>query len=158
MKNSILISNKFKKAGWILLIPSVVLGVAVVLTDYEADWLNLKVFAVLYNQVFEKTRSFQWVETNITNTVIGVLFIVGAMLVSFSKEKNEDEFIANLRLTSLLWAVCVNYILLLLAFIFIYGTDFLSVMIYNMFTILIIFIVRFHFILYKNNKAITDEK
>ena len=80
------------------------------------------------------------------------------MLVGFSKEKNEDEFISEIRLSSLLWAVWVSYMLLLIAFLLIYGSPFLEVMVYNMFTILIIFIVRFNFILYKNAKTVQDEK
>jgi len=78
--------------------------------------------------------------------------------VSFSKEKNEDEFIAEIRLSSLLWAVCVSYTLLLVAFLFVYGSPFFEVMIYNMFTVLIIFIVRFNYILYKNTRTVSDEK
>jgi hypothetical protein len=87
-----------------------------------------------------------------------VLFLGGAMLVAFSKEKTEDEFIVNIRLTSLLWALLVNNILLLIAFVFIYGTTFFSVMVYNMFTVLIIFILRFNYLLYKNSKTVIDEK
>jgi hypothetical protein len=90
--------------------------------------------------------------------IVGVVFIVGALFVGFSREKKEDEFIANLRLSSLMWAVWVNYILLLLAFIFIYGMGFLHVMIYNMFTVILIFIGRFNFILFKNKMSNTDEK
>jgi hypothetical protein len=80
------------------------------------------------------------------------------MMVGFSKEKNEDEYIANLRLSSLMWAVWVNYALLLLSFIFVYGMGFLHVMIYNMFTVLIIFIGRFNLILFKNKMISADEK
>jgi hypothetical protein len=79
-------------------------------------------------------------------------------MVGFSKEKNEDEFIANLRLSSLLWAVLVNYGLLLLAFVFVYGFPFLNVMVYNMFTVLIIFIARFNYILHRNSNYKPDEK
>ena len=89
---------------------------------------------------------------------VNVLFIIGAMLVSFSKEKNEDEYIAGLRLSSLLWAVFVSYVLLLAAFLLVYGSPFLDVMVYNMFTILIIFITRFNYLMYKNSKTATDEK
>ena len=78
--------------------------------------------------------------------------------MSFSKEKNEDEFITEIRLSSLLWAVCVSYTLLLVAFLFVYGSPFFEVMIYNMFTVLIIFIVRFNYILYKNTRTVSDEK
>ena len=115
-------------------------------------------FAIFSPDYFGKNQTFGFIETNITDTLIGVLFIVGGMLVSFSKEKKEDEFIANLRLSSLLWAVCVNYTLFLLAFIFIYNNGFFAVMIYNMFTVLIIFILRFNYILYRNSKSVSDEK
>ena len=73
-------------------------------------------------------------------------------------EKNEDEYIAGLRLSSLLWAVCVSYLLLLIAFVLVYGTPFLNVMVYNMFTVLIIFIIRFNYLLHKNSKIVPDEK
>ena len=105
-----------------------------------------------------QNASFGFINTNITSTVVGILFIVGAIFVAFSKEKREDEFIANLRLSSLLWAVFVNYLLLIISFAFIYGSAFLNVMIYNMFTVLIIFIARFNYILYKNSKSAADEK
>ena len=87
-----------------------------------------------------------------------MLFIIGALLVGFSKEKQEDEYIAEVRLNALLWAVLVNYCLLLAAFVFVYGLSFLTVMIYNMFTVLILFIARFHIALYRNAKNISDEK
>ena len=126
--------------------------------DFQADWFYARVFALWYEEVFGKTRYFTFITTGVTNTVIGVVFIIGALFVGFSKEKREDEFLAELRLSSLLWAVWVNYILLLLAFLFVYGPAFLDVMVYNMFTVLIIFIVRFNYILFVNAKTVSDEK
>ncbi|MBK8611623.1 MAG: hypothetical protein IPL84_17210 [Chitinophagaceae bacterium] len=128
------------------------------LSGFQAEWLNANVFVIFNDPVFGEKKFFSMTHTNITNTVIAVLFIIGAMLVSFSREKNEDEFIAKLRLSSLQWAVALSYLLLLFAFIFVYGTAFLNVMIYNMFTVLIIFIIRFNYILYKNSKTAPDEK
>ncbi len=153
MSPKLLLPNKYKNIGWCLLIPATLLGIFMTATDFEISWLNVKVFAFLSDN-----QSFSFIKDNITNEIVGVLFIIGALFVGFSREKREDEFIANLRLSSLLWAVYVNYILLLLAFLFVYGTPFLSVMMYNMFTILIIFIVRFNYILYKNAKSMPDEK
>lgn len=158
MSNKLLLPNKFKIIGWCLFIPATILGIIVSCTDFEISWLHAKVFSILSDENFGKSQTFHFIETNLTNTVVGVVFIAGAMFVGFSKEKREDEFIAKLRLSSLLWAVWVNYALLLLAFLFIYGTDFLTVMIYNMFTVMIIFIVRFNYILYKNFKTVSDEK
>ena len=158
MSSKLLLPNKFKIIGWCLFIPAAILGVILSFTGFESNWLPAKVFAIFSNDIFVNSRLFSFIETDITTTVTGALFIVGAMFIGFSKEKREDEFIAKLRLSSLLWAVWVNYTLLFLAFVFVYGTAFLNVMIYNMFTVLLIFIVRFNYILYKNSKTVPDEK
>ena len=158
MKSSLILPNKYKKIGWIILVPSLVLGIISIAKKFELDWLHSKVFTIFHDEFMGEKSYFTFIDVDITNTLIGVLFIVGALLVGFSKEKKEDEYISGIRLSSLLWAVGVNYILLLLAFIFIYGTPFLDVMVYNMFTVLILFIARFHYILYKNSKSVSDEK
>lgn len=159
MLNKILLPNRYKKIGWAILIPSAIAGIVLSYSDFEGYQLQARVFAFFSDgEVFSGTRSFNFIDTNITNTLTGVAFIVGALMVSFSKEKNEDEYIAEMRLSSLLWAVFISYALLLLAFLFVYGTPFLSVMLYNMFTILIIFITRFNYLLYKNSKITADEK
>lgn len=157
MENKLLLPNKFKKPGWFIMIPAMIAGVFLSIHGYEADWLNVKVFA-LFNNDLSGFRFCEFIEDNITNEIVGLLFLTGAFLVAFSKEKKEDEFIANLRLSSLLWAVCVNYVLLFLTFIFVYGLSFYSMMIYNMFTVLIFFIVRFNYILYRNSKFLQLEK
>jgi small-conductance mechanosensitive channel len=158
MATQLLLPNRYKKIGWIILIPATIMGIILCSTGFDDYQINAKVFAIFSDGLLSNFHSFKLVTTNITNTVIGVLFIAGALTVSFSKEKNEDEYIAELRLSSLLWAVCVSYILLLMAFLFVYGTPFLNVMVYNMFTVLIIFIVRFNYTLYKNSKTVADEK
>lgn len=158
MSHKLLLPNKFKLIGWCLLIPDTILGLYLSITDFEKFPINAKIFAIFNKEMFGKSQLFGFIETNITSTLVGVIFILGAMFVGFSKEKKEDEFIEKLRLSSLLWAVWVNYILLFLSFLFVYGTAFLTVMMYNMFTILIIFIVRFNYILFKNSKVVSDEK
>lgn len=158
MKNKMLLPNRYKKIGWFILIPVAILGIILMVTDPGAMSLNAKVFAAINDRFLGDRQFFAFITTDITSTIVGILFIVGALLVGFSKEKNEDEFIGNLRQSSLLWAVLVNYILLIFCFAFIYGIAFLSVMVYNMFTVLIIFIARFNYILYRNSKSMSDEK
>ncbi|MFZ1677905.1 MAG: hypothetical protein WBP41_09700 [Saprospiraceae bacterium] len=158
MSNKLLLPNRFKMIGWCILIPTTIAGIILTITGYEAEWLSAKVFTLISDEIFGQTHFFTLISANVTNTVVGSLFIVGALIVSFSKEKKEDEFIANLRLSSLLWSVWVNYALLLIAFLIVYGLAFFNVMVYNMFTILIIFIIRFNYILYKNSKSMSDEK
>jgi len=158
MPIKLLLPNKYKKIGWIILIPSFILGFYLILTSFQPSWLNARVFSIFPDDYSSSKKYFSWMDVNLTNTLVGSLFIIGSLLVSFSKEKNEDEFIANIRSSSLLWAVLVNYILLLISFILVYGTSFLNVMLYNMFTVFLIFITRFNYILYKNSKSIPDEK
>lgn len=158
MLNKLLLPNRYKRLGWCLLIPAGILGIFLALNGYEALSWQTNVFAIYADEVLGKSQFFTTVHTNITNTIVGALFICGALLVGFSKEKREDEFISNLRQSSLLWAVLVNYVILLFCFVFIYGTAFLNVMLYNMFTVLIIFIGRFNYVLYRNIKAIPREK
>jgi len=165
MKQSLLLPNRFKTIGWFILIPATIAGIILTTTGYEADWLNAKVLTLFYDEVGilsdvleKKYGPFGLIEANITNTVVGVMFLLGALMVAFSKEKREDEFIANIRLSSLLWSVWANYILLLVAFVMVYGLAFLHIMIYNMFTILIIFIIRFNYILYRSTKSMADDK
>ena len=159
MLKQILLPSRFKLVGWILLVPSAILGFMLMLSDLESKLkINSKVFALYNDEIMGSGRHTGIISTDITNTLVGVFFILGAMMVGFSKEKKEDEYVANLRLSSLMWAVWVNYALLLLSFIFIYGMGFFHVMIYNMFTVLIIFIGRFNIILLKNKMISTDEK
>jgi len=157
MSTKLLLPNRYKKIGWFILVPATISGFLLAYNGFGAEWLWANVFSIVNDGTLQHYRFFSFSNTNITNTVIGSAFIIGAMLVGFSKEKNEDEFIAELRLSSLLWAVCVSYLLLLVAFLFVYGTPFLDVMVYNMFTIQILFIVRFNYYLYRNSTNSTDE-
>lgn len=154
MSKSLLFPGKYKKIGWFILIPSFLLGFCLIVTGYEPTFLEGEMISIFPS--VSNSKYFGIVNVNFANTIVGLSFIIGALLVGFSMEKNEDEFISKIRLSSLLWAVFVNYVLLLLAFIFVYSTAFLNVMIYNMFTVLLIFIVRFNYILFKNSKSLSN--
>ena len=164
MNTPLLLPNRFKTFGWCILIPATLAGIYLISINFQTTWITTTVFSFFGDDEIIKAsgpagnHNFTFITVDITNSLVGFLFIIGGLMVGFSKEKSEDEFIANLRLSSLLWSVWVNYVLLLIAFLFIWNFDFLNVMVYNMFTILIIFIIRFNFILYKNSKMATDEK
>jgi hypothetical protein len=160
MKSSFLLPHNFKKIGWALFLPGMILGIVYSFNELSfLPPLEMKVFS-FFNGPFigaGEIRNFSFIHVNVYPTLVAILFLSGALLVGFSKEKHEDEFIARLRLSSLLWAVLINYSLLLLTFLFVYGIDFLLVMLYNMFTTLLLFIGKFQYLLYKSSK-IPDEK
>jgi hypothetical protein len=151
---SILIPHKYKKLGWYLLLPSFLGGIILLLSNFESpiDW-KINVFAIFYDGFFTPKKYFGITEVNVISNLTAILFLVGGLLVVFSKEKIEDELIHNIRLNALQWAVFTNYLFLLLAVLFIYGTPFFTVMVCNMFTIIIIYIPRFYFLLWKLSKT-----
>jgi hypothetical protein len=158
MKPYLLLPYEYKKIGWFIFIPATLFSVILLLSDFSDFKINTKVFALYSQELMGQSQWMKIVQTNISHTIAGLGFIIGALLIAFSREQKEDEFIAQLRLSSLQWAVLLNYVLLLLSFLFIYGIGFLNVMLYNMFTVIILFIIRIHYVLYRHTKSISDEK
>jgi len=152
MNASILLPHYYRKIGWFILVSGMLLGI-LALSGYEPALLNAKVFSFVSSELFGPSHYFQFVQANLLLSLSAVLFIAGGLFIGFSKEKIEDEFIASIRLSSLKWAVIIHYLLLLSAFLFIYGTAFLTVMLLNMFTTLIIYIARYYYLCYKYSKT-----
>jgi hypothetical protein len=158
MKTTYLLPNCFKKWGWGLLLLGVPLGILYLLSEEEPAFLSFNVFAVVSDEVLGKEVFFDFLENNIFDEIIGVLIILGSVFVAFSKEKSEDEFIARIRLEALVWATYVNYGVLLLGILFIYEMTFFWVLVFNMFTILFFFIIRYYWALRKLAKQLQDEE
>lgn len=152
MKTSYLFPSHYKRIGWIFLIPSIVIGVISLIYEIEPQALEFKVPALFIDKFLGENKLAGIVTNNLFNEIIGVFIIVSSVFVAFSREKFEDEYISKIRLESLVWAVYTNYIVLLLALLFIYDYSFMFVMIFNMFTILLFFIVRFYWQLNKLKK------
>lgn len=155
MKLKFLFPNKFKKIGWFILIPSAIIGLITLIYEYEPSFLDFNVPAIFVNEITlsDSKRLFGMVNNNILNEILGILIIISSLFVAFSKEKLEDEYISKIRLESLVWAVYVNYGILLFSFLFIYDFSFLWVMIFNMFTVLLFFIIRFNWQISKLKKS-----
>lgn len=158
MKLNYLLPHRFKRIGLLILIPFIFLGWYVVNYDIEPEIFDLRVPAIFVDEIFGEKYIFGMTENNILNEIIGIVLIVGFLMVAFSKEKQEDELIAKIRLESLVWATYVNYAVLLISMIFIFGISFLWVMIFNMFTILLFFIIRFNWQVKKLNKHMAHEE
>lgn len=135
MKNTLLIPHKYKAIGWVVLAVFSLVGLFAMYGN-----LNPPYFIVMVGGN---------VETNLLTTIALIGVIAGLIMVCFSREMDEDEFILLVRLKSWQWAVLISYILLAITSLVVYGLDFLSVMLYNMFTIPMVFIIRFYWSLYR---------
>ena len=153
MKTRYLFPNRYKMLGWILLVPSLVAGILMILSDQDLFNLEATVFALYDSGIFEPDKAFMLTRNNIADELVAIAAIVGGLLAAFSREKDEDEYISQIRLESLLWATYINYGFLLFSVVFIYGIAFYQVLLLNMLTLLLIFLIRFNFILYRTKSA-----
>jgi phosphatidylglycerophosphate synthase len=159
MKTHFLFPNKCKKFGWILFVPSLLLGSILFISGIDfGNYFKMNVFAIYSDQFLSGTNFFTLIENGVLDEIIIVLIIVGAVLISFSKTKNEDEFISKIRYESLVWATYLNFILMIIATLVIYGFAYFNVLLANVFAMLLFFIIRFHFMIYKLNKSSNDEE
>ena len=127
-----LFPHSFQRVGWIIFAIGVALGAYSIFKGFDGSY--------------------------IMNNVTIISIIVGGLFATCSCEKIEDEMTQQLRLSSLLTALYINYAALIVCALLVYDMDFLNVMIYNMFTILLIFMVVFRWKIWRMKKGAEDEK
>ncbi|MFK7785980.1 MAG: hypothetical protein AB8B56_12730 [Crocinitomicaceae bacterium] len=138
-----LLPNKFKRVGLVVLTIGIALGSVNFFYAPDPSLFDLKMFAII-NKGFASTDYFKIIENNLFDEFNMMLIILGGLMAAFSREKDEDEYIAKIRLDALLWAVYSNYIILMLTVLFVYGLPFFWVLVFNTFTTLLIFLLRFN--------------
>lgn len=99
------------------------------------------------------------ISRELATDVLLLTLIVGLLLIAFTKEKIEDEHIAQLRLDSLQWAIYFNYAVLILCIVFVSNWHlFINIATHYIFTPLIFFIIRFRWVVYQSNRALKVEE
>jgi hypothetical protein len=141
MKSRFLFPRKFRIVGFILFI----VGITSFVIVYAAPSYANNIYEI--NGVAKVAEAY-W--GCIPSIIMGLLFI------GFSKEKVEDEQIAQLRLESLQWSIYVNYFILVLCFFLIQGIGLLPVIILNMLTPIVFFIIRFRWKIFQNNSLMSE--
>ncbi|MCF6129000.1 hypothetical protein L1S35_04895 [Flavobacterium sp. AS60] len=159
MKTHFLFPNKFKKLGWLLFVPSFIASLIISIADLTIDnyWI-VNVFSFTDGDILGENNCFIVIKNSIVDEVLLFSLIIGGLLIGFSKLKIEDEFTSKIRYESLVWATYLNYGLILFFTIFVYGLSYLNILFFNTFTLLLFFIIRFHYLIYKLNKTSNDDE
>lgn len=159
MEPRFLFPHRYRLMGWIIAIPSIILGLFVLFNDFSFDFLTVQLpFKYYFSDTFVQGTSKASITDevsvlNFTDEIATIGSIIGLVLIAFSKIKVEDEYVSKIRLESLQWAVYFNFVMLILATLFVHGMAYFQVIIFNMFTPLVFFIVRFYYIIFvKNNE------
>ncbi|MGA2298942.1 MAG: hypothetical protein ABSG15_15465 [FCB group bacterium] len=153
MKTKFLLPNKWKPFGWVVFIISTIIIFIRFILNYNFLEIRITRISIIDMGLSGHFHFFTVLKNeNITDILISFLMIFSGLVVAFSKEKIEDEFIRQLRSESLVWAVYVNSILMLICFIVFSGIAIMGVLTFNLFTTLFLFIIRFNIIIFKNKR------
>ncbi len=140
MERKFLFPHSWKKWGWIIAVPALVLLVS---------WLTggLGRFDV----------DFDTLLGGLLDEVCVTLASVGLLLISFSETECEDEYVSYIRLRSLVWSVAVDYLLLIVATWCVYGLNYLYVAFASIFALMVLFVIKFHYSLWKLRRTGNEE-
>lgn len=154
MEPRFLLPHRFKLIGWIIAIPSIILGLLVMFDNLSLDIFSIRVpldYIAYDGGMNVKGTVAEGTELNFTDEIATIGSIIGLIFIAFSKVKFEDEYVSKIRLESLQWAIYLNFALLIIATIFVHGLAYYNITVYNMFTPLLIFIVRFYYLILVKN-------
>ena len=145
MNHHYLFPYKWKNASQIVFILLVLLFTADLIwnIDYSISFLDMNLPVITSKPLFSDRSYFTLQSTNLTYPLLLMLLIISGLVYGFSKEKNEDEMIADIRKVSLVWAVYTNYTVLILSLFLLADFDMIGLIVINVFTLLIFFIARF---------------
>lgn len=87
-----------------------------------------------------------------------LILIVGLIFIAFTKEKVEDEQIAQLRLDALQWSIYFTYLVFILSIAFIGAADLAHNIQLSLLIPLIFFIIRFRWKIFQLNNLLTKHE
>lgn len=154
MKKDLLLPYGLKKIGWIVLIPTLLLGILMLIDNFNGY--------PTYLLPAEGTACYETLSSGTLgralNNIALVGICIGGILVACSRERIEDEMISHIRLNALLTALYINYALLIAAALCTYDVKFFYIMIYNLLTMLLIFLAVFRWKLWRLKRSAADEE
>ena len=127
MRKNYLFPTTFRKIGWCLFVPFAITSFICLFDGSNEDWLKVNALSVIPWGII-KNSLFD--ELSMIGLTVSLLFI------AFSKEKDEDECIANIRSNSLIWATITAYSLLIVCTMLIYDMQYLNFVFIDLFMIL----------------------
>lgn len=142
MNKDLLLPYGFKRIGWGVLSIALALGIWAAAIDFD------------YSKV-EYLQCLQLQDQLINNYIVIGLWI-GALFVGCSHERVEDEMIGRVRLNALLIALYTQAIFIIFTTLTFNSLDYLNIMIYNLVTYPIIFVIVYRLMLWRINRSMND--
>ena len=116
--------------------------------------------AIYFDTVFFEESANRHFFTTADSGILTIclpLLVLGLLLIGFSKEAIEDEFIVSIREKSLVWATYATAIVFVLLTLTVYGIAYTYVPYLIFFLFLVLFIIKFRIELHRNASKNEDE-
>lgn len=165
MNRNLLLPNKWKKWGFILLICYFAYGFAIVfevVNENITDAIKHPVLSIdknTYNDIMFKAIPHSIISESkvryesLLGTINSIMLYAALLIFVFSAKKVEDELTGKIRLDAMAWAVIVNYVFLILASIGIWGGLFILIFYFSQFLTLLIMLARFSYLSHQFKKS-----
>jgi uncharacterized membrane protein len=147
-----LLPPKFKLIGTSLLIIGILFGIIRFIYGIKLSFFDLKWFAV-YSKYFE-TKSLTFLENNFGEEIPILFILIGLLFISLAKENIENEITTSKRIFAFVFSFYINSLFIIGAVLFTFGIGFVEMLIFNIFSYWIIYLIVFHFSTYKTKRVI----
>lgn len=149
MKKSYLLPVGFKKAGLWMVVPFSVFSVLCMCgSDVLVNvCINATVPAVICHEGW-----FCMTETALIEEIAMLGLLASLVFIALSREQDEDEMTAHIRMQSFVWSTWATSIALALGILFVYDLEFLTFMFMTMFLYLMLYIVKFNLAMHRERK------
>ena len=131
MDKTLLLPYSFKKIGWVLFVPTALLGLLL------ASGGSTGFPSFLLPEAVARGERLDHLCNNIV--LFGVL--LGVLFITCSRERIEDEYIGRIRLNALLAALYATFGLTLIPALVLYDLEFLYFMIFNLCLLPVLFLI-----------------
>jgi hypothetical protein len=131
-----MLPHQLKVPGWLLVAAGTISSIFYLTMDFR---IEAPVFAII--SYYLEPKFLVSFSTNIADELIMLCLLGGFFLVVFSKDNQEENDSLSLKGRALFKALFYNCIFLFFSILFIYGQAFMLVLVLNMFSVLLLYLV-----------------
>jgi len=143
MRRTFLLPHPCKVAGWVVFAPLAALWLLYVADGLDGDLMNFAPFGDGLGNLGRFGSAVAGI-VDWQPTAFMLLVAASMMAVAFSRERDEDEYVASVRARSLMVAFWVDFAVFVVAAVAVKDLDFLYIMATQMFLVLFLHIAIFN--------------
>ena len=157
MKKNYLLPHAFKKIGLAMFVPFLAACVWLLLGPGECEWLSVKVPALLTLDLMATSQWFGMTVTDPVNEICMLGLLISLVFLALSKERDEDEMTAAVRMQSFVWSFWCTAIVMLIAILFVNDFAFMYFAFASVFVCFILYICKFNYEMIKIRRLQNEE-